>query len=153
PGETGMSLWRGKLFLADSLSEEKTRGSMKMHDGIGWAGVFQKILGRPRWALSPFFYPYAKNEKGGGCLVWGNVTTVEVATELNDMEVSGEWLDVEFLMGGIPLAFLTLPVEGKRVTAQQLRVALTREMGFELCRAAVREGIIGAPLTGPLTLR
>jgi glycosyltransferase involved in cell wall biosynthesis/peptidoglycan/xylan/chitin deacetylase (PgdA/CDA1 family) len=153
PGEMGVSLWRGGICLADLLSEEESRFPAKLHDRIGWTVFLQELWGRPDWELSRFYDPAAREEKAGTLRVSGNVATIEVATELNDIEASGEWLDVEFLLGGIAVAFLTLPVSGGRVRAQQLRAALTRELGFELCRAAVREGLVGAPLAGPLTLR
>jgi peptidoglycan/xylan/chitin deacetylase (PgdA/CDA1 family)/GT2 family glycosyltransferase len=153
PAETGVSLWRGSIRLADSLSEEEARVPTKLHDRIGWTVFLQEVWGRPDWELGRFYNPEAVEERTDASRVQGAATTVEVASELNDIEVSGERVDVEFLVGGVPVAFLTLPVKRGRVRAQQLRVTLTKELGFELCRAAVREALIGAPLTGPSTLR
>jgi peptidoglycan/xylan/chitin deacetylase (PgdA/CDA1 family)/SAM-dependent methyltransferase len=150
--ETGLSVHRGTVCLAEDLSEEESSSWAKLHNRVGWTLFLQEIWGRPQWLVSRFYDNISEEKTEGLRKVLDKAATVEVGGELTDLEVSGEWLDVEFMAGGTTVAFLTLPVEGKRVHAQQLRATLTKEMGFELCRAAVREGIIGAPLNGS-TLR
>lgn len=56
-------------------------------------------------------------------------------------------------VGGVALRVVTVPVEQNIVRAQELRAALTSASGFELCRAAVREGLLGRPMAGPESLR
>jgi peptidoglycan/xylan/chitin deacetylase (PgdA/CDA1 family) len=153
PGEDGVALWRDGACLASSLSDDDCRVPARRHDRIGWTVFLQELWGRPDWEQDRFYDSNAGEGDMAVRRVDGNVATVEVATELNDIETPGESLDVEFLVGGVPVAFLTLPVEGGRVRAQRLRAALTKELGFELCRAAVREALIGAPLAGLSTLR
>jgi glycosyltransferase involved in cell wall biosynthesis/peptidoglycan/xylan/chitin deacetylase (PgdA/CDA1 family) len=151
--ETGVSLWRKDVCLARSLSEEEARDARTLHDRVGWTVFLQELWGRPAWELGRFYDRDAKEQGTDVRRVPGSVASVEAATELADLEVRGRWLDVEFLLGGVPIAFPRVRVEEGRVSAQQLRVALATQAGFELCRAAVREGLIGAPLAGPATLR
>ncbi len=49
-------------------------------------------------------------------------------------------------VGGAVIGGVKVPAG---IRAAELRAALTRAAGFELCRAAVREALIGAPLDGP----
>ena len=79
---------------------------------------------------------------------------VEVSDNLPDVEVAGRQLDILLTVGGVALGVVSLSIERKLVRSQELRVALTKASGLELCRAAVREGLLGRPLTGqPPSLR
>jgi peptidoglycan/xylan/chitin deacetylase (PgdA/CDA1 family) len=152
-GEAGVSIRRGRTCLAESLPEEELAVPTRLHDRVGWTVFLQELWGRPDWELGRFYDPDAKEKQTAASPVAGRVAAVEVATALNDLEAAGEWLEVEFLVGGTSVALLTLPARGGRVSAQELRAALNKDLGFELCRVAVREGLIGAPLAGPATLR
>jgi peptidoglycan/xylan/chitin deacetylase (PgdA/CDA1 family) len=56
-------------------------------------------------------------------------------------------------VGGVAVGAVTVPVGRGRVRSQEIRAAITAELGFELCRAAVREGLIGGPLDDEHSLR
>jgi peptidoglycan/xylan/chitin deacetylase (PgdA/CDA1 family)/GT2 family glycosyltransferase len=152
-GDAGVSLWRESVRVADTVSADEVSDQVKLHNRIGWTLFLQEIWGRPDWPQYRFYDPEAKEKTVGCRKVLGNATTIQVEAELTDLEISGESVDVEFTVGGASIAFITFQNDRKRIRAQQLRAALTREMGFELCRAAVREGLISTPFNGPLTLR
>lgn len=152
-GEAGVSLWRENLRVAETVSAEELSDQIKLHDRIGWTLFLQEIWGRPDWPQSRFYDSEANEEIAGCRRILGNATTIQVEGELTDLEISGESVDVEFTLGGASIAFITFRNDRKRIRAQQMQATLTREMGFELCRAAVREGLIGAPISGSLTLR
>ena len=151
--ETGVSLWRETVRVVQTISIEMASDPVKLHDRIGWTLFLQEIWGRPDWPESRFYDSEAREEVVGCRRVLGNATTIPVEAELTDLEIPGESVDVEFTLGGASIAFITFQNDRKRIRAQQMRATLTKEMGFELCRAAVREGLIGAPVNGSLTLR
>lgn len=151
---TRLSIYRGKLALVRGLSEGECESWARLHDRIGWTVFLQELWGRPDWLQDRFYNSAVREKTARARKIPGNVATVSVETEIPDLEVSHPLMDIEFMVGGAAVAFLTFPAEGKRVRAQQLRAWLNREMGFELCRAVVREGLIGvgAALNGS-TLR
>jgi len=56
-------------------------------------------------------------------------------------------------VGGVTLGVVTVPARQSIVRAQELRAALTSASGFELGRAAIREGLRGRRMAGPASLR
>jgi hypothetical protein len=152
-GAAGVSLWRANLRVGETISPEEVSDLVTLHNRIGWAVFLQEIWGKPDWPGSRFYDSEAKEENVGCRRVVGNATTIPIEAELPDLEISGGSVDVEFRLGGASIAFITFQSHRTRIRAQQMRATLTTEMGFELCRAAVREGLIGAPIDGPLTLR
>jgi peptidoglycan/xylan/chitin deacetylase (PgdA/CDA1 family) len=152
-GPTGLSLWRGDLCLADGLPEDEGTFWPEAHDRVGWAVFLQEIWARPDWPNERFYDPQTPEEAAAQRCAADGWFTVEVSADLPDLEVSGQELDVVLTVGGVALGVVTVPVEQNNVRAQELRAALTSASGFELCRAAVREGLLGRPLEGPASLR
>ncbi|MBE9127585.1 glycosyltransferase [Coleofasciculus sp. LEGE 07092] len=158
---TGLALWRGTLRLAEGLLEGE-QFWIQAHDQVGWTIFLQELWGHSDWSDEIFYDPQAaeqrrKKEKNNSqspaqhstdaCLV------VEVSDELADVKVSGQFLNVVLTVGGIAIGVFTIPTQSRIVSAGQLQVALTIESGFELCRAVVREGLLGRPLTDGVSLR
>jgi peptidoglycan/xylan/chitin deacetylase (PgdA/CDA1 family) len=77
---------------------------------------------------------------------------IEVSGEVPAVELSGP-TDAVLRVGGATIGRVRLPRTSGTMGAQELRAFLTGVSGFELCRAAVREGILGQPLDAPGTLR
>jgi len=152
-GPTGLSLRRGDLRLADGLSEDEGTFWPQAHDRAGWAVFLQEVWARPDWPNERFYDPQASEEAAARRCAADGWFTVEVSEDLPDLEVSGQELDVVLTVGGVALGVVTVLVEQNIVRAQELRAALTSASGFELCRAAVREGLLGRPLEGPASLR
>jgi peptidoglycan/xylan/chitin deacetylase (PgdA/CDA1 family) len=113
----------------------------------------QEIWARPDWPNERFYDPQSPEEAAAQRCAADGWFTVEVSADLPDLEVCGHELDVVLTVGGVALGVVTVPVEQNIVRAQELRAALTSASGFELCRAAVREGLLGQPLAGPESLR
>ncbi|HYG62806.1 MAG TPA: glycosyltransferase [Thermoanaerobaculia bacterium] len=132
-------------------------GSRGDFDRTGWTSFLQEIWGRPGWPVSHFYDPQAVREDDEprrraerGWIV------VEVAGELPRVEIPhGETLEelrVVLRVGGVETGIVPVAVRGE-ISAHELRVALTEAAGFELCRAAVREALLGVPLGRPGNLR
>jgi len=152
-GPTSLSLWRGDLRLAERLHKNEGTFWPEAHDRVGWAVFLQEIWARPDWPNERFYDPQASEEAAAQRCAADDWFTVEVSADLPDLEVSGHELDVVLTVGGVALGVVTVPVEQNIVRAQELRAALTSASGFELCRAAVREGLLGQPMAGPESLR
>ncbi|MGH8065290.1 MAG: glycosyltransferase [Candidatus Entotheonellia bacterium] len=181
-GPTGLSLRRGPRRLADGIPEGEPLCWQQVHDRIGWTVFLQEIWGcsdRPtgwfyrvdRQASSPqvgwrgFMHRIwngssrlrARFRTPGmtpRCRVDDGWLVVEVSDNLRDVEVAGRQLDILLTVGGVALGVVPLSIERKLVRSQELRVALTKASGLELCRAAVRESLLGRPMTDqPASLR
>lgn len=124
-----------------------------LHDQIDWTVFLQQIWGGPDWPLDRFYNPEVVEEAIARKRVEDGWLIVEISEELPDIEVAVPELDVVLTVGGVAIGSVTIPVEQNFVSAQALRVALTRASKLELCRACVREGLLGRPLNESRSLR
>jgi hypothetical protein len=176
--QRGLSIWREDLRIADNLPEDESAFWQQIHDRIGWTVFLQEIWGcqdKPQ----VYFYSAQWTEVGWKKLLQNILScwirlqalfsrlkrfaqrrtnkdffTVEVSKRLPNMIVSGSEFDILSTVGGASLGVVTLPVKENIVRSQELRAAITSAGGAELCRIAVREGLLGRPMTGqPFTLR
>ncbi|MEG4024390.1 MULTISPECIES: sulfotransferase [unclassified Microcoleus] len=123
-----------------------------LHKKNDWTLFLQELWGRPHWHLEDFYNPEIAEE----------VSTITLERDLIDVEVSEEFanikvalseIDVLVKIGGVAVGIVTVAVENNFVSAQKLRSTITRNIGFELCVAAVREALLGKPLNGKQWLR
>ncbi|MBE7443834.1 MAG: hypothetical protein HS132_00600 [Planctomycetia bacterium] len=177
---TNLSVWRGSTSLATKLLKDELMHWQKEHDRIGWKIFLQEIWGCPSLSHKYFYQTGArisnKNKwrstlkKIRTCLrktsVYflksalatkhcfnGNWLIIEVSEDIHDIRVSGQEINILLTVGGVALGAVTIPVKGNIIRASELRAVLTRASGFELCRAAVREGLLGRPITEQISLR
>jgi peptidoglycan/xylan/chitin deacetylase (PgdA/CDA1 family) len=119
---------------------------------FGWELFLQEIWGRPGWPMARFYDPAGAPEEAPRIHPVNGLLEVEVSGEVSSAEISGP-ADVALRVGGATIGRLRLPVEQGLMEAQALRAFLTGASGFELCRAAVREALLGQPPAAPGTLR
>lgn len=149
-----VSVWREGLCLTNGLKEDESEFWASAHNRIGWAVFLQEIWGCPDWPGSHFYDSQAVQDAEPGPVVTGDWHAVEVSHGLSDVAVSGPELTLVPMVGGVAVGAITVSTEQEVITAQQLRVAITEQAGFELCRAAVREGLLGKPMSAaPTSLR
>jgi peptidoglycan/xylan/chitin deacetylase (PgdA/CDA1 family) len=153
PEATGRSLWRGALRLADGLAEDEPTLRSQVHQRVGWNIFLQEIWGCPDWPRERFDDPQPVGEVAPSRRVENGWLLVEVSEDLPDVDVSDGRLDLVVTVGGVALGLVTLPVNGGRVIAQELRAAITLAGGYELCGVAVREALLGRPLVDAMPLR
>ena len=120
------------------------------HDELGWPRFLRELWGRPSWPEDAF---YDRPDLTGHEATDGEAfTTLEVSEDLPDIDVREGRLIVQIEVGGTPIGLLTL--DGSRVvTADELCVVTTDVTGFELCRSAVRQALIGREPPPGLRLR
>lgn len=142
-------------FFANTVYAQREVGedgapTADAHDEVGWTVFLQELWGRPGWPAERFYDAYGAEPglrlapAGDGWL------TVEASDELPDVELGDETVEVVFTVGGAAIALI--PISGSAGPGR-LRAAVTRATGTELCQAAVREGLLGAPLGGGPGLR
>lgn len=133
--------------------KEDKEGFQKLHEKMGWTVFLQEIWGRQNWPIERFYNPNIWEEEIPTVRVKNSFTEVEISEEIPHLEVSLPELDVLLKIGGVSIGMVTIPVERNFISAQALRVALTNTSGFELCRACVREALLGKPLDEGTPLR
>ena len=133
---------------------ERTLGRpLSTHDATGWTAFLQQLWGCQDLPGEAFYQP-GPSSQAPGQPIKENWVTIEVSAPLPELDVADETLHVVPQVGGATLGAITLPVREHWVSGGELRAAISTQTGFELCRAAVREGILGRPLTAsPSTLR
>ncbi|MGH9013636.1 MAG: polysaccharide deacetylase family protein [Acidimicrobiia bacterium] len=119
------------------------------HDEVGWTVFLRELWGRSTWEDDAFYDPTTPEEPGTWARPQAGWLVVEVADELPAVGPGVGHLSTIVEVGGTRIALLRLKT-GAGLTAQELRAAISTACGFELCVAAVREGILGAPLSGSL---
>ncbi|TBR56728.1 hypothetical protein B4U84_28310 [Westiellopsis prolifica IICB1] len=148
----GLAIQRDNLCLADGLPEGEQFWT-QAHEKVGWTVFLQEIWGYSDWSQNVFYQQNTVQKETTKRLVVNDCLVVEVSDELFDVEVSGNSLNIVVTVGGAVIGGFIMPVQSGIVSAQKLRSTILLESGFELCRAAVREGLLGRSLTEKIPLR
>ena len=147
------AVWRGDVFLGNiETGDEKTFWA-RVHDKIGWTLFLQEIWDRPAWPNAYFYDPEIVEPCDRRLDTALNPLTVDLGRPLPNLTTEAEQLDVLITIGESIIAPLKLTASHHFVSAQQLRVAITSAIGFDLCRAVVRLTLIGSPLKTRSSLR
>ncbi|MEG4342337.1 sulfotransferase [Microcoleus sp. A003_D6] len=117
-----------------------------------WTLFLQDIWNRPNW-LEAYFYNSETADEAPTISLYRDFIAVEVSDELSNIKVELSEIDVLVKVGGVAVGIVTVSVEDSFVSAQKLRSTITRNSGFELCVATVREALLGKPLNGEMSLR
>lgn len=176
----GFSILRGTMELAKDLKNNKREIWLQIHDKIGWAVFLQELWGYPDWPEC-YFYPIKWNIylrlalksllkrvcRGFSrrhmpfpipatpiyqCLKNERIT-IEISKPLPDIKTTDKELGILVTMAGATLGVIAIPVKGNIVRSGDIRVAITSTCGYELCRMAVREALLGKSIADPISLR
>lgn len=123
-----------------------------LHKKNDWTLFLQELWGRPHWHLEDFYKPEIAEEVPTITLA-KKLIAVEVSEEFTNIQVDLSEIEVLVTVGGVAVGIVTVAVENNFVSAQKLRSTITRNSGFELCVASVREALLGKPLNGKQSLR
>jgi len=150
----GVSAWRGPVRLAAGLPADNEEDVMEcLLDESGWTLFLQELWQRPDWPRDRFYDPEFIEESHSLLTAGNDWLEIEVAQELPSVRVFSQYLNVVILVGGVAIGAVPIPVGKNLLSAQQLRVAITKASGFELCLAAIREGLLGRPISESVSLR
>jgi len=123
-----------------------------LHPKHDWTLFLQELWGRPHWHLEEFYNPEIAEEVPTITLE-KDLIVLEISEEFANIKVKLSEIDVLVKVGGVAIGIVTIPVKNNFVSAQKLRSTITRNSGFELCVATVREALLGQPLDGEMSLR
>ncbi|EGK87148.1 polysaccharide deacetylase [Microcoleus vaginatus PCC 9802] len=123
-----------------------------LHPKHDWTLFMQELWGRPHWHLEDFYKPEIAEEVST-ITIEKKLIVLEISEKFANIKVELSEIDVLVKVGGVAVGVVTVAVENNFVSAQKLRSTITRNMGFELCIAAVREALLGKPLNGKQWLR
>ncbi|MEG4228921.1 sulfotransferase [Microcoleus sp. N9_B2] len=140
---------RNRCEKGNRLWETLLKPLRPKHD---WTLFLQDFWERPNWQLDNFYQSEIAEEVPTITLE-KDLIAVEVSEELPNIKVELSEIDVLVKVGGVAIGIVTVAVENNFVSAQKLRSTITRNSGFELCVAAVREALLGKPLDGKQSLR
>ncbi len=151
----GLSIRRGTLLLGECIPDSKDERQFwsEAHERVGWVVFLQEIWGRPYWPDARFYEPPAEKEEAPRRSAEDGWLVAEVSEYLSSVEISRPELAAVLTVGGAALGVVTVPVKENAVHAEELRAALNIAAGFELCRAAVREALLGQPFANGASLR
>jgi peptidoglycan/xylan/chitin deacetylase (PgdA/CDA1 family)/2-polyprenyl-3-methyl-5-hydroxy-6-metoxy-1,4-benzoquinol methylase len=141
----GKSIWRVGSCLLERITDSDHGLSQLIHERAGWTIFLQELWGFPDWPQARFYEPQTEAPSTKRCTN-GPWFSIDVVDDVPDLEVFSQGLHVILTVGGSAIGVVTVPVTDNRVSASMLRSILTKAGGFELCRIAVREGLIGRPL-------
>jgi peptidoglycan/xylan/chitin deacetylase (PgdA/CDA1 family) len=152
----GTEVRRGDIRIAAGLPPKCAFTTAIEH--VSWTLLLQEVWGIPEWREQRFYDPASSDEPfphaGKGIMTSTRELIVEISHPLPPLVAApSDIAEVVIQVGGVTLDRFEVAGKGQYVTAQQIRAAVTAEAGAELCRAAVREGLLGAPLGGRGSLR
>jgi len=146
--ETGVSIFRGDLCLASGLPAAAGTDWRTAHDHIGWTVFLQELWGSPDSPESAFYEPYPVDASEAK-----ERFEIELSNEIHDRELDANAAEVAVMISGAGIGLVTVPVLEGWLSAPALRAAINVAGGFELCRVAVREALLGKPFEGSGSLR
>jgi len=123
-----------------------------LHPKHDWTLFLQEFWARPNWHLDNFYQSEIAEEVATITLE-KDLIAVEVSEEFANIKVELSEIDVLVKVGGVAVGIVTVAVENNFVSAQKLRSTITRNSGFELCVATVREALLGKQLDSKMSLR
>jgi len=141
--------WRGPLALASRLGPDVTIDSAALHDAIGWVVFLQELWGRPGWTLEQFYDAPPDSPPRAGTVP---ARIVEASGEVPSIR-SRRPTSMAFTVGSAPVAVVHMPQSRAAWRPRSVIGVCTREGGYEMCRVAVREALLGASWDAPGSLR
>jgi GT2 family glycosyltransferase len=114
----------------------------ELEGGLGWELFLQELWGLK--CSEPDFYDKSYEDNSAyDTIDWGDPIRVDVENKLFHIRNEGRSLNVDYYIGGVKLGNLVIQEEGPIVKAQVIRAAISAHGKFELCKAAVTQGLIG----------
>lgn len=136
-----------KEILKQQLSEQA------LHDKIGWKTFLQQLWHKHDWNESMFYDPSAAKKESRFVVAAVEKIQVEIGKELPTVQTTAPVLNIDYYIGGVKAGTCSCEVRKKLVFPQMLRAAINSHAGYELCRIAVREALIGRNFGNGLDLR
>ncbi len=134
------SAWREHELLWSGDPGEHDDPFWAFHDQTSWGHLLGELWGTPSAAE-----PLVVDDD--------TVAVLEITQPIPAIHASGSRAVVEARLAGCAIAHVSLPVPSSGgISPEQIRAAIGDRAGYEICRVAVREAVIGWPLLDDSTL-
>ena len=143
----GIAVRRGDVVLARGLAADQA-AMPALHDHIGWTVFLQELWGLRDRDEEAFYKPDPADPEDVARTAEAHPVVVDTLDALHSFAAEQPEVAVELRVGGAALGLVSVPAHEGIVGAGDLLTALTSQGGLELCRVAVREGIVGRGLDG-----
>ncbi|MEO8622923.1 MAG: trifunctional glycosyltransferase/class I SAM-dependent methyltransferase/polysaccharide deacetylase [bacterium] len=149
----GWSAWRDGRCVAGRLPDDASERARALHDAIGWSLFVEELW---RDGPDPEVPPTSSSVLSRVLGVFGRarpvapLITVDSADLPAALAVARGGSEIAFSVGGAGIGVFAIPAHV--VGADALRQALVDAAGFEVCRVAVREALVGEPWDDGRTL-
>jgi len=144
---------RDGAVVFDGPSATSDDPDAMLHDTLGWTMLLQELFELPTWTSDAF---YAERDDAGGSsrIVAADAVALDLAEPIPALELQGRnAVDLLVAVAGVPVSAVRCDARRGRVSPQRIRRAIVTQLGFELCRAVVREGVVLAPADATGSLR
>ena len=154
-GPRGITVSREHVHLAAELTDAEAINSSTLHDRAGWTVFLQELWGRADLHAAAFYDSEHPEPDTHTQRVETDRLAVEVSGPLPSLSVapSIDMIELDVRVAGASIGVARLPVALGEVSPSAIRAAITQQSSFELCRAAVREGVLGQPRDSGGSLR
>jgi peptidoglycan/xylan/chitin deacetylase (PgdA/CDA1 family) len=125
-----------------------------LHDRIGWTLLLQELWGRGSWPSDWFYSDHPEPRSDRRASADRAPVPVEITEALPLVSGRGESsAAIGVTLAGVPLVTLRLPLRRGRIQPHDIRRMTLLRLGFELCRAVVRELILAPAAPAETSLR
>ena len=142
------SAWCDGARIAKGLPKDVEARRLALHDAVGWDHFLRDL-----WEGAPDDAVPSHAEAPPSPVAVEGWTIFEASAPRRDLQLTNAVADVLVQVGGVAVAALRLEDEGGAIAAHELPQRVGDAIGFELCRAAVREALVGQPWGGLTSLR
>jgi len=154
-GGGSFTVLRGNLVLCKGLNDSDPTSS-EFHDRIGWSLFLQEIWGEPGLSENAFYAGASAISDARPDIVRATadeVCALQVADAINDLGKADRSVRTVVFLGATPLGSVLIDSNHGRINREVLRAGITCHFGFELCKVAVREGLLAHPILDGRPLR
>lgn len=136
-------------YLEETLNGRASPGPGD--DEQAWVTLLQDLVGRPD--LPPERFYDGNADLGSHVTLASAAPVVELAEPLPSLAAPDGTVEIVATLGGAPLGLVSIDAPDGSVAPGRVLASLVRAAGFELARAAVRQGVVGQPPGGTLRER
>jgi peptidoglycan/xylan/chitin deacetylase (PgdA/CDA1 family) len=116
-----------------------------LHDRVGWTVLMQEIWSHPTWQSDQFYSDEPETDVKRTIDAGEDPVAVEITAPLPQIRCRAESAAIGVTLAGVPLATLRLPTRRTHIRPHEIRQAILTCLGFEFCRAVIRELILAPP--------
>ncbi|RJP72998.1 MAG: glycosyltransferase [Ignavibacteriales bacterium] len=124
-----------------------------LHDFIGWTIFLQELWGLDEWTSDDFYREKSIKNTGTTIKAFDKIIMLEISEPLPKIDSAHDNLNIAVAVGGEVIGLVNIETANGIIQPGRLCTKININTGYELCRAAVRNGIIGKEFLSGFSLR